>query len=416
VFILELDRRIAFADALRALSEQPGLVGLTGTGASSFVACAPIDASDAIVPPLATPCAGWGGRAAAPRWVGVVPYEALRDLERPAWTRPDARPPVTFASPTWARYDAVLRIDHRSSMSVIEADDERAARRLLDALRGRPRRDDFALRALPGERDGAHVARVRAALAYIAKGDVYQVNVARFLHFQLRGSRVEMFLRTLRQSPVSYGFYGDFRGDIVAAASPELALSVHGRTLRTGPIKGTRARGACATSDLRAAADLDASEKERAELTMAIDLHRNDLGRVAAPGTVDVARGPHLTRGAFVWSRGAEITARRAPGSTLEDCLRAVFPAGSVTGAPKIRAMEIIRELEVERRGLYTGALGYVGRDGAVVLAMAIRTMEISRDGAVRYGTGGGIVEGSLPELELAETGWKAAHLSALLG
>ena len=415
MFILELDRWITFEDALRTLSDQPGLVGLTGTGASSFVACAPVDRCDSVVPPLSSPCGGWAGQPAAPRWVGVVPYEALRGLERAAWTTPETRPAVAFSSPAWSRYDAVLRIDHRSSMSVIEADDERGARRLVRALQGPPVRRDFSLQALPGEELAAHVARVRAALEHLAKGDIYQVNLARFLHFQVRGSRVELFLHTMRSSPVAYGFFGDFSGATVVGASPELALSVRGRTLRTGPIKGTRARGSCASTDRRAAAELDASDKERAELTMAIDLHRNDLGRVASPGTVEVARGPHLQRGAFVWSRGAEIRARRAPGATLEACLRAVFPAGSVTGAPKVRAMEIIRDLEVERRGLYTGALGYVGRDGGMVLAMAIRTMEIGPDGAARYGTGGGIVEGSVPELELAETCWKAAHLSALL-
>jgi anthranilate/para-aminobenzoate synthase component I len=184
--------------------------------------------------------------------------------------------------------------------------------------------------------------------------------------------------------------------------------------LRTGPIKGTRPRGAHAEEDARFARELDTDPKERAELTMAIDVHRSDLGRVAEPGSVRLMSGPRVVAGRTVWSRVAEVVARRAAGASLERVARAVLPCGSVTGAPKVRAMEVIARLEPWRRGLYTGAFGYVGRDGSLELAMAIRTLQLQGDEGA-YFTGGGIVADSVPERELEETRWKAAQLAALV-
>ena len=148
---------------------------------------------------------------------------------------------------------------------------------------------------------------------------------------------------------------------------------------------------------------------------MAVDLHRNDLGRVAVIGSVRVLGEPRVVGGQTVWSRVSEVVARRAPGATLEDVARAVLPCGSVTGAPKVRAMEIIAALEPVRRGAYTGAFGYVSRDGQLVLAMAIRTLEVSARRWGRYATGGGIVADSDPSREVEETHWKAAQLAAIL-
>jgi anthranilate/para-aminobenzoate synthase component I len=229
----------------------------------------------------------------------------------------------------------------------------------------------------------------------------------------------------MQESPVPYGFFAQIERVTVMGASPELALEVHGRNLRTCPIKGTRPRGIDATTDEALARALDADEKERAELTMAVDLHRNDLGRVAVPGTVRVLGEPRIVKGARVMSRVAEIVATRCEDASLDACARACLPCGSVTGAPKIRAMEIIAELEPDRRGLYTGAYGHVARDGRLCLAMAIRTAVVDEAGDhadarlalrgnVDYFTGGGIVWGSDPEREEEETRWKAAHLERM--
>lgn len=417
--IVELPERLALADVARALEHEPGLVVLAtaGAGGASFAAVRPVERSTAWVPDVGAREVGWAGGRAAPRWVGVIPYEAGRYLERASWCEPDSRPPARDASPEWLRYEAVLRIDGRTGALVVEADHAAAAEelraRLVDGA-ARPRERGFALTETATEDPERHVERVQRALELIARGEIYQVNLARFLGFRVEGSRAELFAQTFARSPVRYGFYGQFFGGTVCGGSPELALSVRGRRATTGPIKGTRARGGDALADEALARELDRDPKERAELTMAIDLHRSDLGRIAVPGTVVVPSPPRIERGARVMSRVAEVTALLREGVSLAEVARAVVPVGSVTGAPKVRAMEIIRALEPERRGLYTGAYGYVGRDGGLELAVAIRTLFVAEDGAARYGAGGGIVEASDPRRELEETRWKAAHLADL--
>jgi anthranilate/para-aminobenzoate synthase component I len=399
----------------RALRDRPGLCVLTSADARfSFIACDPVDASDDLVPTVeAADARGWNGAAPAPRWIGAIPYEAMRSIERAAWTRsPDRREPPPLERPRWRKYDAVLRIDRASGVVAVEADDDRAASRLARhaAREAEPPRE-FALELSPVSEDpSAHERRVREVLALIAKGDVYQVNLARRLSFAFRGDALEAFVRLVHSSRAAYGFFADLGDVVVCGSSPELALEARGERLRTAPIKGTLPRGEDAAADRARASRLDADAKERAELVMAIDLHRNDLGRVAVAGSVRVLGDPRVIAGPTVWSRVAEIVARRAPGITNCDLARAMLPCGSVTGAPKIRAMEIIATLEPHRRGLYTGAYGYVGRDGALVLAMAIRTLEVQAERAF-YWTGGGIVADSDPARELDETRWKASHL-----
>jgi anthranilate/para-aminobenzoate synthase component I len=428
--VVELPEAWDVRAAGRALEGRPGLVVLASDarGAlrpddarASFVACDPVAASHDLLPPAGERAVGWNGAPAAPRWVGVVPYEAARAIERPAWRGEEARPAPLLSRPRWFRYDAVLRIDHASGRAAIEADDRLAALRLARSLARRragfePARA-FALRAR-GEDDrsvrDAHVARVREVLRFIERGDVYQVNLARRIDFDFDGEPLALFLALLARAPTPYALYADLGDVAVCAASPELALEIRGDCLRSAPIKGTRARGGAATEDHGLALELDADPKERAELTMAVDLHRNDLGRVARAGSVRVLGAPRVLAGPTVWSRVAEIVAERARGVSDVDVVRAMLPCGSVTGAPKVRAMEIIARLEPHRRGLYTGAFGYVGRDGAVVLAMAIRTLEVAERARATYFAGGGIVSGSDPEREYEETRWKAAHLEEL--
>ncbi len=424
----------------RALHGAPGLAVLRSDArgalrpddaATSFLACDPVERSSAWVPHTELPgvdhaparLRGWNGLPAGPRWIGLVPYEATRAIERPGWTRsPDDRAAPVFRAPSWMRYAAVLRVDHASGRVCIEADDARAAAQLADRVtrglsEGAARLGPLDARLLPpAEPEAAHAARIRAVLERIAAGDVYQVNVARAIDLEIRsGEPLAAFLALYRAAPAPYGFFADFGGAAVCASSPELALEVRGDLLRTTPIKGTRPRGDDARQDSALARDLDADAKERAELTMAVDLHRNDLGKVARVGSVRVLGEPRVLAGRTVWSRAAEVVARRAEGVTLEQVARAVLPCGSVTGAPKVRAMEIIAELEPFRRGAYTGAFGYVSRDGDLALAMAIRTLEVAERRWARYATGGGIVEGSDPLREVEETRWKATQLAALI-
>jgi anthranilate/para-aminobenzoate synthase component I len=414
----------------RALSGRPGLTVLASRpqGAPrpedarwSFVACEPVEASESLVPPGGDDPVG----GPAPRWIGVVPYEALRSLERPEWTRrPDDRPACVLSRPAWRRYGAVVRVDHVTGEVAVVGDDSGSVDDLVRALAGgRASRGAGAgvvahLTALPSdEADAAHLARVEEALRLIAAGDLYEVNLARRIPLAVRGDALALFASLLDAAPAPWSFL-QVLGDnpaprVVCGTSPELALSVRGDVLRTCPIKGTRPRGRDAEDDARLARALDADPKERAELTMAVDVHRSDLGRVAVPGSVHVLAEPRVLAGATVWSRVAEIVARRAPGTTLADVARAVLPCGSITGAPKVRAMEVIARLEPWRRGAYTGAFGWVGRDGRLELAMAIRTLEWEGE-AGAYFAGGGIVADSDPARELEETRWKAAQLERL--
>lgn len=416
-----LARRLRARPGLAVLRSDPrGALG-PADAAASFVASDPVEESRALVPPVGDAREpGWAGRRSAPRWIGYVPFEARRALERPAWSRPDPRPAPSIVVPRWYRYDAVLRIDHATGRVVIEADDDAAAERLRARLAagaaraGAARSGGFRLGPIASDADEAHARAVRRALEYVAAGDVYQVNLARRFSSSFHGSELELFERLFNQTPAPYGFYLDASDHVVVGASPELALAVDGAVLRTGPIKGTRLRGADAASDAALAAELDASAKERAELTMAVDLHRNDLGRVALPGSVRPIANGILRAAPTLWSRLAEVRALADPLHELATLVEAMIPCGSVTGAPKVRAMEIIGELEGARRGLYTGAYGVVGRGGEVTLAVAIRTAVVRRaHGAseLEYFAGGGIVWGSDPARETEETRWKALGL-----
>ncbi len=403
----------------RSLRDRPGLSVLASSvcGASrpddarsSFVACDPTAVSDVLVPEIGALTFGWAGLPAAPRWIGMVPYERFRGLERSHWTRADTRESPMISHAKWLHYAAVIRVDHPSGKVVIEADDEAAASHLL-ALASRGPRDSQPFTLIrDADLDDGHAARVRRVLELIAAGDVYQVNLARRLAFAIQGDALDLFFAMRHRAPSPWCLFFDMGSVQVACTSPELALSVVGKTMRSTPIKGTRPRGEDWTADRAMVDDLDRDPKERAELVMAIDLHRNDLGRVAEISTVRVQGLPRIVSGATVHSRVAEVVATRADGVSLSDIAQTFLPAGSVTGAPKVRAMEIIADLEPHRRGLYTGAVGYVGRDGSLVLAMAIRTATI-RQGRAHYFTGGGIVSDSDPEREVEETNWKARQM-----
>jgi anthranilate/para-aminobenzoate synthase component I len=418
----------------RALADRPGLAVLASRPAAaprpddarySFVASDPVDASEALSPPGA---GGPGeGGVAEPAWIGVVPYEGLRGMERPAWTRhPDERPGCTLARPAWRRYAAVVRVDHRTGEVAVVGDDARStatlAERVCDAAAvpagGPVARPELRLGPTDEAEEQAHVERIRQALRLIASGDLYEINLARRIPVAFQGDVLALFTLLLDSAPAPWGFLQDLGETLVLASSPELALSVQGDALRTCPIKGTRPRGRDAEEDDRLARELEADPKEQAELTMAVDVHRNDLGRVSVAGSVQVLGAPRVLGGRTVWSRVAEVVGRRLPGTSMEDVMRAVLPCGSVTGAPKVRAMEVIARLEPWRRGLYTGAFGYAGRGDRLELAMAIRTLQLERAGdggwTGSYFSGGGIVADSVPERELEETRWKAVQLEDL--
>jgi para-aminobenzoate synthetase component 1 len=251
---------------------------------------------------------------------------------------------------------------------------------------------------------------VERALDYISAGDVYQVNLSqRFITSWTRPA-VDLYAALRQESAARYGALASIGAERwICSISPELLLSLQDGRACTRPIKGTRPRGVDAEEDRRLAAELLASVKDRAELTMIVDLERNDLGRVCDYGSVRVVSPGELETFPTVFHRTATITGRIRSQRSVPDVLRAVFPGGSVTGAPKIRAMEIIEEIEPTRRGPYCGAIGWIGMNGDLTLNLAIRTalLDCASD-SVWYQAGGGIVADSDPGREYEESVAKA--------
>ena len=259
-----------------------------------------------------------------------------------------------------------------------------------------------------------YLDRVRRVREYIAAGDVYQINLTQRFATAYAGDPYALYRRLRAGSPAPFAAYlngGDFQ---VLSSSPERFLRIRDREVETRPIKGTRHRGATPELDRRLQAELLASEKDRAELLMIVDLERNDLGRVCEPGSVRVEELHRLETHPTVHHLVATVCGRLRPECDALDAVRAAFPGGSITGAPKIRAMQIIEELETCRRGVYTGAIGWLGFDGKCDLNIAIRTM-LCRRGQAYYHVGGGIVWDSDPEAEFQETLDKGRAMRAAL-
>lgn len=427
----------AFVDAppapirlLARLAGLPGRVGLLslappdpGLPWRSFVGALPLETSSSIVPDGGTDALAdrsrpdlWGD---VPRWVGLLPYEAARaSLERPRWTPSEGRPEPHHTSPVWARYGAMLVVDHRAGTVFVVGDDAQAVRALRRAVeRGGDPACEARLRPLPVEPEARHGERVAAALELIRAGDIYQVNLARRLEVAVTGDALGALRRLTAGAPSQWAALIELPGQpAVVSTSPELFLqaSRDGR-VETWPIKGTRRRGHDAADDERQRRALAADPKERAELSMVIDLERNDLGKLAVVGSVRVPDEPRIVTHRTLHHRVARVAARLPAGVSWADLVAATWPSGSVTGAPKVRAMEVIASLEPHRRGLYTGAFGCVRRDGALTLAMAIRTLTV-REGLGHYHVGGGIVADSDPGREVDETRVKALQLSSVWG
>ena len=238
---------------------------------------------------------------------------------------------------------------------------------------------------------------------YIRAGDVYQVNLAQRFEAALRDHPYALYRRLRERSPAPFASYlnlGDFQ---VVSSSPERFLRIRDRRIETRPIKGTRPRGKTPEDDARLRAELLASEKDRAELLMIVDLERNDLGRVCEFGSVNVDVLFQIEEHPTVFHLVSAVSGRLRGDCDVWDCIRAAFPGGSITGAPKIRSMQIIDEIETRRRNWYTGAMGYIGFDGSCDLNIAIRTI-LCRGGRAYYHVGGGIVWDSDPESEFQET------------
>ena len=357
--------------------------------------------------------------------VGYLSYEAVSAFEPRVPSAPG--PGLDLPDGAWMLTDALLVFDHLArtikAVAHVALDDDSAFDEAYD--RAEARIDDLITRLrteqpiMPAggdlsdctaeERQTPNTSRerylemVETAREYIAAGDIFQVVLSQRVDVpsNVHPFTVYRALRTINPSP--YMFYLDFIDHQIVGASPELLVRLEGRTLANHPIAGTRPRGATPEEDEALARELLEDEKERAEHVMLVDLGRNDIGRVSVPGTVSVPRFMEIERYSHVMHIVSNVEGEIAEGLTGLDALRACFPAGTVSGAPKIRAMEIIAELETDRRGPYAGAAGYVDFSGGMDTAIALRTMVI-KDGVVSMQAGGGVVADSTPEGEHAES------------
>ena len=248
-----------------------------------------------------------------------------------------------------------------------------------------------------------YVEAVKRVKRYITAGDIYQANISQRFEANIDTDAWTLYQSLRNTAPAPFGAYLGFPGSSVLSASPEQFLRVERDFVETRPMKGTRPRGATGQDDIRLGRELAASEKDRAENIMIVDLLRNDLGRVCQPGTIRVPELFTVEKYPNVHQLVSSVTGRLRPEHDAVDLLKACFPGGSVTGAPKIRAMEIIDEIEPVQRGVYCGAIGYIGFDGSMQLSIPIRTM-LKKGQRVYLQVGGGIVADSDPDAEYQET------------
>lgn len=364
--------------------------------------------------------------------VGFFSYDLGRMVETlPQQSQDDLHTPDLYLG----FYSAVLAIDHLENRAFIIAtglplQGEEAARKAaadLAAFREKLQQKltlpdpwseaDIEASAIKTfftpQTYGRAVERIRD---YIAAGDIYQANMTQRFDAPLRMPPYQLYRRLRQANPAPFAAYLDCGDNFrVLSSSPERFLLLEDNVVETRPIKGTRPRGKTPEEDKANAAELLSSEKDRAELVMIIDLERNDLGRVCAYGTVRVPELIVLEQYATVFHLVSTVRGQLAQGKDTVDLLKAAFPGGSITGAPKIRAMEIIEELEPVRRGVYTGSIGYIGFDGRADLNIVIRTF-INKGNTVHLQAGGGIVYDSDPRLEYEETLHKAKALLKSLG
>lgn len=345
--------------------------------------------------------------------VGYLSYDLCRFIERlPSTALDDIRFPEMY----FGFYDSVIVYDHSKDRCLLVGRDVEGYRTAVatpksgQSVGGNPCRQGKRPPIRGNFTKAAYVDAVKRAKEYIAQGDIYQVNLSQRFEADVTVSPHELYMRLRSVSPAPFSAYIQFDGKAVVSASPERFLRLRSGHVQTRPIKGTRPRGSDAESDKEFMAQLLNSPKDNAELTMIVDLERNDIGRVCSYGSVRVTSKRTLEAHPTLFHLVATIEGDLHPRYDAVDLLKATFPGGSITGAPKIRAMEIIDELEPTRRSLYTGAIGYIGFNGNMDMSIAIRTFLL--DGSrVYFQVGGGIVADSDPEEEYQETLHKARAL-----
>jgi anthranilate synthase component 1 len=356
--------------------------------------------------------------------VGYLSYEAIRAFEPRVGTAPgkglglpDGRFMIVDSLIVFDNMERTIKavshlhLDGSSSLEEAYATAERKVDDLLNRLRsplppvplGTPPVSTPATdRCRPNTAPERYRQIVERAKDYIAAGDIFQVVLSQRVDVPTPAHPFTIYraLRAINPSP--YMFYLDFQDHQIVGASPELLVRLEDGVVTNHPIAGTRPRGRTPEEDAALAAELAADDKERAEHVMLVDLGRNDVGRVSKPGTVRVPRFMGIDRYSHVMHLVSSVEGELREGLSALDALRACFPAGTVSGAPKVRAMEIIAELETDRRGPYAGAVGYVDFSGGMDTCIALRTLVV-KDGIASMQAGGGVVADSTPDGEYAE-------------
>ncbi len=369
-----------------------------------------------------------GRHGLAGGFVGYLGYNTIRHIEKIPIGDPSA---TDEDDALLGLFGAVVQFDHRAQMITIVQnifvepglslrEQYDAARTALDTLELRLRRspvtsDNFRCEAAPQEsRDGrqAFEESVRRAKEFITEGEIFQVVLSRRVRRAFSGDLFAVYraLRIINPSP--YLFFLDFGDTTLVGSSPEVLVRSRQGLVELLPIAGTRRRGRNEEEDEALAGELLRDAKELAEHVMLVDLGRNDVGRIAKYGSVNVPVFKRIDRYSHVMHIVSEVRGLLQEGLSPVDVLKACFPAGTVSGAPKVRAMEIISELEPEQRGAYAGAVGYIGFDGTLDMCIAIRTI-IASQGMLNIQAGAGIVADSVPEREYEETVSKAGALHA---
>ncbi len=331
--------------------------------------------------------------------VGYVSYDLVRSLE----SLPDRkRADLGIPDMHMAVYSNIIAVDHMCS-------DEAFSIRLggsdsfsLGDFDKYLRLPDDPVPISPLDRDG-YVKSIEKAKEFIMDGDLYQVNLSHRQALPIPDCAEKAYERLRSMTPSAFGACIDAGDHQVLSASPELFMLTRGRSIETRPIKGTRPRGRTRAQDTALAKNLVASEKDAAENVMIVDVERNDLGKICEFGSIDVPTLKGIRKLPNVFHLESVVNGRLRAGVSASDIIAATFPGGSITGAPKIRAMEIIEQLEPHRRGIYTGSIGYISWDGTMDMSVAIRTATVIGKTAY-FPVGGGIVADSDPEMEYRET------------
>jgi para-aminobenzoate synthetase / 4-amino-4-deoxychorismate lyase len=420
-----LEWDLAPVQALRLVRADAHPVALSGSwaGGCDVIASEPVASradhpeglADVLGPayPSGPGTAAFGGG-----WIGYLGYSAAGEALPPRGPR---------SLPLWwfGYYDHVLLRDHASGQWFYEAlwtaeRDGALERRFADlcerAASQVPANNDYHcgdFRLVPSA--AAHQEAVRQTVDYIWRGDIFQANICLRAEAEFDGDPLDAFCQAVTVLEPPYAAFVAVPGGAVASLSPELFLRRTGSTVRSRPIKGTAHRPSEPAQAGRQRADLQSSAKNRAENVMIVDLVRNDLSRVCVPGSVTVPSLLGAEPHPGVWHLVSEVRGTLSEAATDGDLIRATFPPGSVTGAPKVRALEVIDELEAAPREVYTGAVGYRSPVAGLELNVAIRTFEFAA-GRVRLGGGGGIVADSVPDDEYTECLHKVGPLIAAVG